>query len=580
MKRLLAAILFLLCSTGGASALVCPSPNPNISAPPFVDGCPLPASGLNNLATSIANLSAIVATKGNVIVTDARFGAKCDGTTNDSAAFTAAMNSFGGTGGTVYVPATGHSCVLNSGITLPANVVLTGVAGGIGTGYTNFALTDWTKSGSWVQCADLTNPCLTINGTGSAVLSLNFIYNQPPVGTGWHPTLYPYTILVTSPANGWAIDRVSITAADKCIDLEGPANGIAGIQTQLTNVWFNGCFDAGTRFHNIDNTLYMANLRYYPYWNLSAPVISYMETHKIDWDVNYLANAQANGVEFGLSYRSIQLTNSTVTSGFGPITFAAGNLQLTNISFNEVCAGIAMPNGNGTAASMALTNVLAYADTSTSTATACAGLQPNFFDLSSDQAAASFSHVQAGFVQTLMAVRGTVRLSDIDVQKYSAFATGGTAFKVAAGSSFTLAGTAYRNIRPAAGAGNVLGPGLDSTQGYEEMQQVGVCLNQGTTIDGCVSLMPGGVGTVTGSVDFFLPNGTRTGFVGRNLNTEMNIESDAGGINLLPVNGANLMSVNSVGGKLIVNVVGLPTSCSGQPTGTIWNNAGALGVCP
>jgi hypothetical protein len=70
MKGLISGTLFLL---GSATAALgaCPSPNPNISAPPFVDGCPLPASGLNNLATSIANLTTTVNTKGNVFAPSA-----------------------------------------------------------------------------------------------------------------------------------------------------------------------------------------------------------------------------------------------------------------------------------------------------------------------------------------------------------------------------------------------------------------------------------------------------------------------------------------------------------------------------
>jgi hypothetical protein len=61
-KSLIFSVFCLLGAAGGALG-ACPSPNPNISAPPFVDGCPLPASGLNNLANSIANLDASVATK-------------------------------------------------------------------------------------------------------------------------------------------------------------------------------------------------------------------------------------------------------------------------------------------------------------------------------------------------------------------------------------------------------------------------------------------------------------------------------------------------------------------------------------
>jgi hypothetical protein len=62
MKGLISGALILLVRATAALA-ACPTPNPNISAPPFVDGYPLPASGLNNLATSINNLSTILATK-------------------------------------------------------------------------------------------------------------------------------------------------------------------------------------------------------------------------------------------------------------------------------------------------------------------------------------------------------------------------------------------------------------------------------------------------------------------------------------------------------------------------------------
>jgi hypothetical protein len=62
MKGLIFVALFLL-AMGGEALGQCPTPNPNISAGLpgnlFVDKCPLPASGLNNLAQSIA-------TKGNV----------------------------------------------------------------------------------------------------------------------------------------------------------------------------------------------------------------------------------------------------------------------------------------------------------------------------------------------------------------------------------------------------------------------------------------------------------------------------------------------------------------------------------
>jgi hypothetical protein len=47
-------LIFLLLASGEAlaqssSTRGCPNPNPNINAPPFVDGCPIPASTLNRL---------------------------------------------------------------------------------------------------------------------------------------------------------------------------------------------------------------------------------------------------------------------------------------------------------------------------------------------------------------------------------------------------------------------------------------------------------------------------------------------------------------------------------------------------
>lgn len=38
----------------------CPEPNPNLLAPPFIDGCPLPAAPLNNQADKLSNLSTTV----------------------------------------------------------------------------------------------------------------------------------------------------------------------------------------------------------------------------------------------------------------------------------------------------------------------------------------------------------------------------------------------------------------------------------------------------------------------------------------------------------------------------------------
>ena len=54
IRRILLGLLGALAVSGAAHA-ACPSPNPNILAPPFYDGCSVPAVALNTLSTSVAN---------------------------------------------------------------------------------------------------------------------------------------------------------------------------------------------------------------------------------------------------------------------------------------------------------------------------------------------------------------------------------------------------------------------------------------------------------------------------------------------------------------------------------------------
>lgn len=472
-------------------------------------------------------------------VMDKRFagGAKCDGSTNDSAAFVAAEAALTA-GGSLYVPSTGHGCLLSSGFTMAPNTSLIGDALTYWPGLEG-ALSAWTAHGSWLVCGDLVNPCVTISNVGDKISRVNFGYVQPTPGATWSPTIYPYTIAINGSANFWGLEDITILAATHCIDIEGPSSGVAGIYSYLRNINFNGCFNVGTRFSQVDDTLYMSNLRYTPWWYDDNPaVVAYMETHKVDWDVQYLANAQADGVEFFQSYRAIQLRNGSVTSGFGTLTFAASNLQMDKTSFNEVCQAISTPNGNGTVFSGLFNNTLVYADTTTSNSMTCAGLSPVMIDLSSDLAGpVAFNGMNVGFVQTLMAIGhgtgGIVKVSNADVTRYSAFGAGANLFKVSANSSFVLSDSPYRGLRGGIGAAAMIGPGVDGTQGYQEPLQIGTCNANGDgAIDGCVQLNGSQDSTHSGEVAFFLPNGTRTGFLGRSANTEVNLSSDAGQINL------------------------------------------------
>lgn len=62
----------------------------------------------------------------SINVTAAPYGAQCDGTTDDTTAFTSALAAFPSTGGQLQVPASAHLCKVTSTLQVPANVEIVG----------------------------------------------------------------------------------------------------------------------------------------------------------------------------------------------------------------------------------------------------------------------------------------------------------------------------------------------------------------------------------------------------------------------------------------------------------------------
>jgi hypothetical protein len=508
-------------------------------------------------------------------------GFSCDGTTDNSPTLSAFLTAHPH-GVRVRVPGgPGHACVLKTGVTFPSGTAFEGVAFHNWPGLSGSA-EQWAANGSWIKCADTTNPCITINGVGTIVRNINFIYDQNAVpdltanpSATWNPIIYPYTIAINGSADFTALENISITAATHCIDFEGPTSGVSGIATWMHNIYFNGCFNVGTRFHRIDNTIHASNLRYDNWWNANnAAVVKYIEANKVDWDIAYLANMQADGIEFFQSYRAMQFTNDSVTSGFGTVTFAANDLQLTNISFNEVCGAMVHATANDRSAGT-LSNVILYQDTSTD----CVTSTPNAINLNGAYGNWMISNLMGGYVQTLAAIDSTSSLvfNGVDVQKYSAFGTGAPAFALSNGGSLWFGGSVPRAIRPGTGAGPMVGPGLDGTVGYLATIAQGGAGGNGATSNEGYSRLEGAQGNGNaGSVTFWAPNGTRLGYVGRNSVSggEINIVSDAGGS----------VSVGHTGSNTRLSIShGLPTSCSGLTTGDLWADPSASGTvkqCP
>lgn len=516
-----------------------------------------------------------------VNLTDTAYGGVCDGTTDNHAAFASALSALVTAGGGVLrIPSAGHSCYLATGVTIAGSGIK--ILGDAAVNFPGLSTSDaetWAQSGSWLKCGDTGNPCITITGTGDAIDGVNFIYTQPTPSGSFTPTTYPYAVEIASTGNGTALRNFSIIAGTHCVDWEGPSSGTGlGIYSYMDNLNLD-CFNVGTTFHNVDNTLSLHNIKYDNYWmQTNAAVTTYIESNKVDWDVRYLANVQADGIEFFQSYRSMQFVNSTITNGFGSITFAANEMQLSNISFNEVCQAISIPSGNGTVVTGTMSNVILYGDTGTG----CYATAPIMMDLSSDSASLAITNMDVGFVQTLAAIGhgagGNLHIAGLDVQKYSAASGGANAFEVSANASFTVTPYTNANIRPGSGAGAIIGPGVDSSQGYLGQIQAG-----GGGVEGYVTVFGSGDLTNTGEIDFFKYDNTRLGHIGRN-STGLQLTAESGSAALVGPGGSSLaVSVSGGMTRVGLGLGGLPLSCSGLTTGDLWMDSGAaftVKVCP
>ena len=420
------------------------------------------------------------------------FGAKCDGTTQDSGSIQNALNTAGAAGGgVVWVAPTGHACVIQTGLTVPAGVHLMGAGGLYWTSPIDNTESDWTAKSSWFRCQDTVNPCVTITGNAASVEGMNFWYTQPTPSSSacanpctfatYAYTTYPYTITVANTAGvGVWIKNNNIANASHCLDWEGPSSGISGAYSGISRNSF-GCLKKGMLLHLVDDTLIIDGNRFETWWYQgTAQVWWAMESTAngyIAMDVQYLANAQIHNNEFAFIGTAMQFTDASVVSGFGPITFAAAGLQGTGNSFNEVCTAMAVASST-THVGGEFDNTILFTDSTTSPVSGqCARAQPYAINLASDNANFTFNGIQGGFVQSLAfiggggggSVHGQLHLKNAGVQQFSAYANGANALATdsTGGLIDTSASTPYFYPSGSFTAGTICsGPGCGSSAAF------------------------------------------------------------------------------------------------------------------
>ena len=464
----------------------------------FVPSSGLMAPSCDNGGTVVADVAGHCWARDYAGALDIRwFGANGNGDPRDGAANSAALQQafavcHSNGGGSVFVPPTGHAFHLENQVNPTGNG-----CGLIGVGLPNWPgpggkEADWTNAGSWIACDTSSTPCIRFSGSG-LVDGIDFWQTQPdpsekpgldwtpcglpgatyPVGTPCGPAIaknaevsrYPWILQFTQ--NFSTARHIQLANVTYGIAFEYPVDGnVTGTYSGLEHIWA-GCFAICLRFRSVNDTIHLTDIHIRDLWNINNPnVVRFMEKTLVGWDVEYLDNATAEGIEFYKVHQAIYLADATAHYGTSLLSHAAENLQLTNVAFNQVCQAIAVQNG-ATQVSAALTNVIGQTDTDTN----CAA--DSFFDLASDNADVTFgslriSTVGRGFM-TLGAghLHGGGRARIDGLLLSSPLQNGGTpddgygylldgtrwpAFTLARGSVLTVP-TGLQDVKSAAGAG-------------------------------------------------------------------------------------------------------------------------------
>lgn len=223
-KLILAACLALASLTlGHAAHAGCPVPNPNLQAPPFYDGCQIPAIALNRLGAPGPVFSPLA------------YGAKCDGVTDDTTALNATGAAAVATGGSIAWPA--KTCYSATGVTFAGPISIRG---------TSFVPSlDSGLVGSALECPNTITTCLKLTG-GTGNLNAVSIRDLFVYGKGTTPTSGSTGIWQ---ANGAVVTWQDVASVnwDTCTKFSSSSS--AGIRMSGQSIYTGACF---THAYTID----------------------------------------------------------------------------------------------------------------------------------------------------------------------------------------------------------------------------------------------------------------------------------------------------------------------------------------
>jgi len=265
------------------------------------------------------------------------FGAKGDGHTDDTAAIQSDINAAASAGGGSVVFTVARYYTTGTFI-VPQGVVLCGsVEGPFDVTGVNPATTTIAPT---ILITNTSGTFITLQGVGAGVTDLLFHYPNQVSSSASTPTVYPYSITVTSP--GTKVTRSTVTNAYNFLDIE--------VGRTMAQDLFIGAFNTGVNIDHTADRVTLRNLFNQVFWDVlenaqyPRPIDTWVMSHGTGLVVKRMDSLEIHDFFVFSRFTGILLTDSAdttqgVTCGYG----AGSDIDLDTVQFGIVVTATNTP---------------------------------------------------------------------------------------------------------------------------------------------------------------------------------------------------------------------------------------------